>query len=120
MPATHSPVSVPHLMLLPSRQVQPSSTSPSQFSSLLPSQTSAPGSTSPSQSLHTPATQVSTPRRHTPTLSPQGRVKPSSIDPLQSSSRLLQVSDEGPIAPMHAPNTPPMQTCWPATHSPSS
>ncbi len=94
-PGLHSPTSLP--------QAPPvgtdSSTLPSQSSSA-PLQVSAVPPVAPSQ-IRLPPMQRSVPGMQAPVLEPQevpGSV-PSSTLPLQSSSRVLQISAEGPTAP---------------------
>src|SRR6185369_875132 len=121
-PATQAPVSVPQAICVPSRQLQPSSTTPLQFSSP-PLQSSGIGPTPPAQAPQLPAAQVWVPGRQSPTLLPQGRVSASSTRPLQSSSALLQVSAPGRVWPVHAPQlaTPFVitQLCVPARQTPT-
>src|SRR5262249_2827278 len=55
---------------------QPSSTMPSQSSSIRLPQTSVTGPIDPAQAPHTPAEQVCLPATHAPTSVPQGRMSP--------------------------------------------
>src|SRR5258705_392187 len=83
VPATHSPVSVPHARVAGGTQPQPSSAAPLQLSSSpLQRPTVASlllvvvGPVPPVQAPHTPFVHVREPKRHTPTLLPHGSVAP--------------------------------------------
>src|SRR5262245_48731538 len=133
-----APVQVPHTpaeqVCVPLRQaptsvpqgcVSDSSTLLSQSSSLL-LQVSATGPTEPAQVVHWPETQVCVPATHSPVSVPQPRVEPSmqlqpsSTRPSQLSSRPLQVSVVGLIAPTQVPQAPAVQVCVPLWHTPVS
>src|SRR5436190_3985310 len=93
----------PQARVVPSRQSQPSSITPSQFSSP-PLQSSTAGPTPPRQAPHAPVLHVSVPGRQSPTLLPHERVIPSTM-PSQSSSAPLHVSppERGSTCPWQVP-----------------
>src|SRR4051812_47660039 len=106
-------------------QRHPSSTTPSQLSSI-PLHVSWPGLTAPAHDPHAPPLHVCVPDLHAPTALPQRRTcplaqaHPSSTTPLQfSSTDPSHTSVTGPTEPVHDPQVPLAQVCVPALHAPT-
>src|SRR5262245_38595478 len=94
-------------------QPHPSSTRPSQSSSMLLPQVSLAAAALGAHVPGLPFTHAGTTFTHAPV--PQLMVpRPSSIAPLQLSSTPLHDSGVGNTSPMHEPSLPPTQNCVPA------
>src|SRR5262245_52980382 len=77
VPATHAPTSVPHGCVAPLVHEHPSSTTPSQSSSIK-LQVSVPGPTDPPHTPHAPAKHPCVPDTHAPTSVPHAWINASS------------------------------------------